>query len=238
MKPFVLIATLRTPIALSRPLHLDGLLLAAAFRLDPSQHASLDGLIASRDGIPQASAGFLIYDGFGAPVQPVTRLRALRLSMPMADKIHATKSMPAAMKQVDAMSPYRNQITPHKPLASVRAVAWQALGDAERVLELAQTIDNLGAMHGQGFGEVTSWHIEECATENDRAGWAGPNRLLRRLPKDTAASLFPVLPAGVLEDTAPAFPPYWSKADEVPILEPTLASLVLQEGAARDALGY
>jgi hypothetical protein len=238
MTPFILIASLRTPIALSRPLHLDGLLLAAAFKLDPSKLASLDGLLVSQNDIPKASAGILIYEGYGAPIQPVTRLRGLGLSTRLACELHATPEMPLEKRQTEPMSPYRNRITPHHPIAGIKEVAWQAVGDADSVLQLARTIDNIGTMHGQGFGEVVSWRTEECAASEHDAGWRASQYLLRRLPVAKARSLFQGDPKNGLEDVAPVAPPYWLKDNMIPVLEPTLASLVMKEETARDRLAY
>ena len=238
MKPFVLIAALRTPIALQRPLHLDGLLLAAAFKLDPSKMASLDGLIASFDGIPKASAGFLIYEGHGAPVQPITRVRAVRMNSSLVAMLHADPKKPATANQIDAMSPYRARLTPHRPIAAIREVAWQATGDADAVLQLARSIDNLGAMHGQGFGEVLSWRTESCSADPAESGWRKGERLLRRLPIERTTKMFAMRPQNVLEDIAAPAPPYWMKDVVIPVLEPTLASLIMQEHAAREILAF
>jgi hypothetical protein len=93
-------------------------------------------------------------------------------------------------------------------------------------------------MHSQGFGEVVSWRIEDCAASECDAGWRADARLLRRLPLAQANSMFDAPPAGALEDVAPVAPPYWAIDDMVPVLEPTLASLILREELARSTLAF
>ena len=50
--------------------------------------------------------------------------------------------------------------------------------------------------------------------------------------------MFATRPQNVLEDIAAPAPPYWMKDVVIPVLEPTLASLIMQEHAAREILAF
>ena len=63
-------------------------------------------------------------------------------------------------------------------------------------------------------------------------------RLLRRLPIERTTKMFATRPQNVLEDIAAPAPPYWMKDVVIPVLEPTLASLIMQEHAAREILAF
>lgn len=224
--PFLLIANMRGPLSITGPLHLDGLLLAAREKRCGVEHRDDPfPLIAVRDGVYQASAGFLVQSGLaGARKDYVERVRRLNIRSQDGQMFQYNTHGPAKERVIDAMSPFRATLAEEPFYANVAQVVFQALGDRDAVLELvSDEIASLGKMHRTGWGAVDDFETEDCDADPAYCGLAAHDQPLRNLPLPLARSL------GL--DCSQAFhgrtrPPYMRRTDDELIVGPSMADIM------------
>jgi len=229
MRAFNLRATLQTPVEIARPLHLDGLLLAARERrenlLDLSRPLEC---VAMEDGVYRASAGFLVAQGlFGVAVDPMYRTWRFRNEdFGTLSTFAVNKDMPAAERRLGtANSKYRNGFRRHDVLTGVASVVWQCVGDPEAVLALARHIRGIGQSATTGYGRVRDWSLEACDVPDAEAAWVSGGRVLRNLPARMLPPGTTVDPLHASLDVQRPAPPYWDREGREECWIPTLSSL-------------
>ncbi len=229
MRAFNLRAALRTPIEISRPLHLDGLLLAARERRENLLDLSrpLD-CVAMQEGVYRASAAFLVAPGIhGAAVEPMHRTWRFRLDDTQSlMTFSATRGSPASERRLKtANSKYRNGFRRHDVLTGIESLLWQCVGDPGAVLSLAREILAVGQSAQTGYGEVRAWTLEACDVPDAEAAWVSGGRALRNLPERLVPDGCRVDGEHASVDERRAAPPYWDRTGRERCWVPTLSSL-------------
>ena len=236
--PFVLVAHMSAPLCLREPIHLDGVVLAAREkRFGPEMRGRPLDMLASVDGVFQASVGVIVTSGFiGVVKQKITRVR--RLDMRGADGREINIPPDATFKErtIDSLSPYRNTLADETTYQGVTAVVFQALGDREAVEEImSDEIRTLGKMHRTGWGAIDRFETWDCGAESETCGLIAGGAPMRNLPVAMAQKF------GIdITDAYPARiePPYALAADRQKVVGPTMADLVMVEHEARELLAY
>lgn len=245
MSAFVLFASLLTPLAVTRAIHLDGLLLAARERaegvLDLSRPLEC---VAMDRGVYRASAGILLCPDLLGNA-PTTVNRTWRFRTETREglayfRLHdeAGKPLPTKERQLPvANSPWKPHFAEKELHSAVSTVAWQFVGDAHAVLRLARAIDNIGPSQNQGFGRVRSWSIEVSDADPDAAGWYAGDRVLRNLPVELAPRHLLNGGTGFSRGRDRVAPPYWDPNDRRDCLVPVPRGLVATYDDAHARLG-
>ncbi len=227
MIPFLLRATVTTPVALRRPLHLDGLLTEAFWR-DPGDATEAKLPIAMRDGIAIAGAAWLEGGRFGVAMRRMLRVKALVTEALPSPAFYADPALGKAGRAIGPMSPMRQRLTPYPIYEGVRALWWPVVGDPDACLALANRITNLGGMANTGYGCVDVWSVEEVETVDDDFALLQSNGApCRVLPLDLWKKWAgkEVVPYGAVVTTARPCPPYWTGEEQVCVC-PTLSALI------------
>lgn len=220
----------------SRPIHLDGLLLAARERRENVLDLSrpLDCVVV-QDGVYRASAAFLVAPGLqGAASEPMYRTWRFQLEdTKTLMTFGATRASPASERKLKtANSKYRNGFRRHDLLTGIESLVWQCVGDPAAVLSLAREIRAIGQSAQTGYGEVRSWSLEACDAPDAEAGWVSGGRALRNLPERLIPAGCAVDPAHAPLGEQRAAPPYWDPTARERCWVPTLASLTGDEDLA------
>jgi CRISPR type IV-associated protein Csf3 len=240
MQVFNIRARLRTGITVSRPIHLDGLLLAA--REQRENHLDMErplDCITMDRGVYRASAAFMVAPGLqGAAIQPMYRTWRFRIEdTQVLSSFRATAASPRSERVLPTSnSKYRNGYRRQDVMTGIESLVWQCVGDPEAVLSLAREIHCIGAASNTGFGRVREWGIEPCEATEAEAGWFAGNRVLRSLPESHVPAGISIDRAHAVLDTQRAVPPYWDTSGRVRCWAPTLDSLIVDGDGADDIL--
>lgn len=228
-RPVVIEAVMRTPISMSDPIHLDGLLLAARekrFGME-SRGRPLD-CVAWENGFHRCSASFIVSDELGG-VGSVRTNRIARLDLKSRDG--ELYEPPAGAEKlarkhrddvIDGLSPYRGVTRDFDVVTGVGSLLWQAFGDPDAMLDLLEEIRCIGRMHTTGWGQVEEWRSHECSAAMDLCGAAAGGAPIRNLPV-SAASRYGLGEAGGTPGRIE--PPYGTRGDLIPVLAPRRALL-------------
>lgn len=241
-RPIVVEAVLRTPISVTDPIHLDGVLLAAREkRLGPESRGRPLDCVAWDDGFHRCSASFLISDELGG-VGTVSTNRIARLDLKSRDgelfvPPDGLERLPLNRREdiIGSMSAFRGVARDFEVATGVRSLVWQVLGDPEGVLDLLSEIQCVGRMYTTGWGQVDEWLAHDCAAERTLCGVAADGRPIRNLPV-TAAGRFNI--DASLSYPGRIEPPYGSRSELVPIVAPTRSDLTGTTQDARRAFGF
>ncbi|ACS43464.1 MULTISPECIES: hypothetical protein [Methylorubrum] len=241
-RPIVVEAVLRTPISVTDPIHLDGVLLAAREkRHGPGSRGRPLDCVAWDDGFHRCSASFLVSDELGG-VATVATTRVARLDLKSRDGelfVPPDGSEKISRKSredvIGPMSAFRGVTRDFEVATGVRSLVWQVLGDPEGMLDLLSEIRCVGRMYTTGWGQVDEWLAHDCAADQAFCGAAVAGRPMRNLPAASAARF------GIDADlTYPGRiePPYGSRFDLVPIVAPTRIDLTGTTQAARRTFAF
>lgn len=226
---FAVRAVLRTPLVASE-LPFEALLLAASEMAGRRLGSWRDLPLASAAGgvVPAASAGVLETGPFGAVEEPVVRKRSLRLSSGDGEGIAVGLG---EASRIDPMSPLRPALRRYRLLLGVRAVWWSAVGDPEAVMGLLDEVTGLGAMAGQGYGEIDDVEVRLLADPGPAPGVLGRGgQLLRRMPEGSVEAV------GWLRGRGSVAGPAWLPGPEI-VMVPDPLRLRLTRDAVRGLLG-
>lgn len=228
-RPVVVEAVLRTPISMTDPIHLDGLLLAAREkRFGPESRGRPLDCVTWADGFHRCSASFLISDELGG-VGHVRTNRVARLDMKSRHgELYAPPSgaekRPRKYREdvIDGLSPYRGVTRDFDVATGVRSLVWQALGDPDAMIDLLSEIRSVGRMHTTGWGQVDEWRAHDSDAQPEFCGAVASGRPIRNLPASCAGRY------GLDEaDGLPGRiePPYGGQFDLVSVLAPCRSDL-------------
>ena len=231
-RPFVLVARMGSPIAMSEPIHLDGILYDVRFRANPELRGTPLDCIAYRDGIPQCSASIVVAEGlagavFGTSVavRGITARDLSRIGVP-----------PKGLSRIAEMSPYRNRMRDYPTLSGVDRMMWQVLGDPDAVLRMLSQVPGIGAMRSRGHGRVSSWEVLDCDADAAEAGWFAGDRILRALPLSVVDVRRGDRPENGVVGTPRPNTPFWQMADAVETMTPSLRGAIMTGREARQVL--
>lgn len=117
----------------------------------------------------------------------------------------------AKLRQVTG--PYAPSFEPHR-VRAVRAIAWMAIGDIERLSAWLGEIKHIGGKTGAGYGAVASWSVEHSELGK---GWMIHEGVLMRPVPD---SEFKSAPKGGRPYYGAIKPPYWHPMRQMEIWKP------------------
>ena len=163
---FAVIASLKTPVILSRDTFLtfDALLAALIYRQTDSLEAAHTQIpLARTEGVWHGSAAFLdsvarktIGPAFKAGITPREEMWA-----PAYQTGTGRNRNRILVKRVDtARGPYQTRLDQYVGIAA-STVTWFAHGDVQRVRELLLDLSSVGAKTRQGWGRIERLDIEE-----------------------------------------------------------------------------
>jgi hypothetical protein len=241
--PFVLFAHLHTQLAVTKAMHLDGMLLAARERAEGvlDLDRPLD-CVAVEGGVYRASAGLLLcHEMLGNTPSKVVRTARFRTETRETlsyFRLHDADGKPVHRKErtlPESNSPWKPHFAEKLLHSAVATVAWQFVGDPHKVLRLARHLDCIGPSSNQGYGRVRRWSVEPCEAEPDAAGWYAGDRILRNLPVALAPERLRKGGPGSMMAKERVAPPYWDPNDKLDCLSPIPRALVVgyDEGQAR-----
>lgn len=241
-RPIVVEAVLRTPISVTDPIHLDGVLLAAREKIHgPESRGRPLDCVAWDDGFHRCSASFLVSDELGG-VGTVATTRVARLDLKSRDgELYVppagSEKLPRKNREdlIATMSPFRGVTRDFEVATGVRSLVWQVLGDPEGVLDLLYEIRCVGRMYTTGWGQVDEWLAHDCGADRAHCGVAVDGRPIRNLPA-AAAERFGI--DASLSYPGRIEPPYGSRSDLVPIVAPTRIDLTGTTQVARRTFGF
>lgn len=235
-------AVMRTPISMSDPIHLDGLLLAARekrFGLE-SRGRPLD-CVAWENGFHRCSASFLVSDELGG-VGSVRTNRVARLDMKSRDgELYEPPTGAAKMARkyrddvIGGLSPYRGVTRDFDVVTGVGSMVWQAFGDPDAMLDLLEEIRCVGRMHTTGWGQVEEWRAHGSDAAEDLCGVVAGGEPIRNLPA-SSASRYGLAEAG--SSPGRIEPPYGGRDDLQPVLAPRRSLLSGTTQAARSLFEF
>jgi hypothetical protein len=226
--PLVVRAYLRTPISLTDPIPFEGILYAARFNTDPSLYGTPLDCIAYRDGIPQASAGILVGGGIAGIRATSTKVvRSIDFKTTDVYKI-PHEGLPPSERVFKKMSPYRARIRDYPLLEGADSVAFQVLGDPDRIGKLLSLVPSIGTLRNRGYGEIDGeWHIGESDADPETCGWFSEGRLMRRLPASIVERTLGSVPDDASMEMGMLEPPFWDNGEQISIATPSLRSLTV-----------
>lgn len=115
----------------------------------------------------------------------------------------------ARLRQITG--PYMPSFEPHRS-RTVRAVAWYARGDAEKLRKWLCHIDAVGGLRASGYGIVDAWTVDPAPDY-----WMTANGVLMRpVPR----SAFQETPKGARPYFGAIKPPYWHPQRQMEIWKP------------------
>jgi len=238
IEPFILTARLQTRLSLKRPVHLDGLLLAAReIERDRIDLEPLD-CVVMEDGVYRASAGVMIASGLaGATTSSVGRVSRVRLEGGDIQFIHVYENTPSEGRSIDWKSPFRPMLQSQTVIDGIVAISWALLGDRDAVMSLARRIHCIGSSANTGMGRVLSWEAEDCVAAPEDVGWFGGGAPIRNLPAEVVRKRIGAIhhPGTALLHECCA-PPYWDKSRKTLVVSPRLSAMIASSAAARRML--
>ena len=221
--PCAIVATLAAPVGITRPVHLDALLLAARFRvLGPGSFGTPLAEVAEEEGVPRASASYVVAAGLGGVA--ATREHQPRHLLDRRGD-YATVDGARGGTRVDAQSPYRNAINGSTRLTGAAFLVWHALADPDGCLALATELACVGANSGTGAGRVSAWEAFEIDADPDEVGWFRDGRPVRRLPAALVAERLGSVPEGLDRGLRRPVAPYHATDEAVDCVEPRLGEM-------------
>lgn len=181
---FRISAVMVTPVIFSAHATIDGLLGALLFdQLQDVDAAHAAIPIRSTDGLFHASAARLLGVASAHRLGFVAGLRASHdLDLALIQR-NATGGPHKALG-LARRSDFGNVANTYIAHAA-EVVEWTAEGDGDRVIELLRGVHAIGKRRNAGFGEVSSWHIEQ-ADDDGVIGIDGC--VLRPVPVETLGS--------------------------------------------------
>ena len=254
--PFLLTVPLATPPAIAlhlAPLMLDGVLLAALERRFGSSEAAGRPLPLARvehggQEIAFGSCAVAVTDAVAEdgcwidlPVvnEHVHRVRSLRGEAQDLVERAAFGQAPLRHRSLQGTSPYRPRLRHYQTVAGISALAFIATGDAAAVVDLLGELPGLGAMSGQGYGEMMHKNIRAVQLKDaETAGLVFADGCpARTLPRtfweslvDGATRRALSIEGTVVTGHWTAQPPYWQKGNETACVRPGPERLVRSFG--------
>ena len=221
--PCAVVAALGGPVSLTRPVHLDALLLAARFRVEgPASFGAPFPALAHEGGIPRASASFLVAAGLGGTFEThETQTRRLEAKRGDFDHLDAA----SGRTSIGSDSPFRNQLPRSARVVGVGYLVWHAVVDPDLARALLAEIACVGGSSAAGVGRVTSWEVEEADLDPMDAGWFLDGRPIRRLPVDVVTRRLGAVPDGLDRRTMRPVAPYHATDEAVECVEPRLGEM-------------
>jgi hypothetical protein len=237
--PFILTARLQTQLAVTRPIHIDGVLLAARERLHGEvDRAPLD-CVAADEGVYRASAGLMVASGLtGASIGSQTRVFGIKLDGVDMNFIDCGDETPESERRPTKNKACQQKYRSQQIIDGIQSVSWTLLGDPDAVLGLTRAVFCIGGSANTGMGKVLSWEVEEAASDPEAAGWFAGGMPIRNLPAETVrrrlgAIHFPT--TSLIHDRCT--PPYWdAAAPRTLTVAPRLAAMIVSTSRADELL--
>jgi len=230
--PVLVEATMASPLVVTVPVPLEGILYDERFRRTSRMGDPLE-YVAYRDGYPVASAGAMVCDGIAGPGFAEVRLSKSIKRSDRAEEIllHGAD----ANSKISEMSPYRPQIDRRTAIEGVSTVAFLAMADVDALNSALARTPSIGGLRMRSYGEVAEWSVRETECENERDfGWYGGGMLLRRLPRRLAEERFGQVPEGAYVDFCRPEPPFTDEDGRDEVAAPLLNSMIMTRHKAMD----